>query len=75
MISIRPRRRLAVAGVIAAAALGSAGTAQATPTEQCDARLDRLEAKFLQIEEKRGWEEAVEWWPAHWKAYYERCEV
>ncbi len=76
MTRIRTRRRLAIAGIVAAAALGSAGGAQAHPTaERCADRLERLEAKFRTIEEKRGYEEAVEWWPSHWRAYYERCEV
>ena len=76
MTRTRSRRRLAIAGVVVAAALGSAGSAQADPSdERCADRLERLEAKFRTIEEKRGYDEAVEWWPSHWRAYYERCEV
>ena len=76
MTRTRSRRRLAIAGIVAAAALGSAGSAQAAPSEErCADRLERLEAKFRTIEEKRGYDAAVEWWPSHWQAYYERCEV
>ena len=45
MTRIRTRRRLAIAGIVAAAALGSAGSAQADPSaERCADRLERLEA-------------------------------
>jgi hypothetical protein len=62
------RRRLAVAALLATAAIGSAAPAQAN-TDDCDARYERLIAKFHHIEETRGYEAAVEWWPANW----ERC--
>ena len=63
-----------IAGVIAAAALGGAAQAQAKPLD-CDARLERLEARFRVIEEQRGYDAAVKWWPKAWQRYYEKCEV
>jgi hypothetical protein len=66
------RRRLAVAALLATAAFGSAAPAQANVAD-CDARYERLIAKFDEIVEKRGYEAAVEWWPANWERYWERC--
>jgi hypothetical protein len=63
-----------IAGAVAAAALGGAAQAQAKPLD-CDARLERLESRFREIEEKRGYDAAVKWWPKHWQRYYEKCEV
>ena len=72
----RSRRRLAIAGVMAAAALGSAGSAQAAPSaEHCDARLDKLEAQFYDMADRRSYEAASEWWQARWHAYYESCVI
>ena len=77
MTTIHRRGRIAVAGILAAAALGSAAPAQASPAdkqERCEARLERIEHRFRQIEERRGWEAASEWWNNHaWPKYYERC--
>jgi len=74
MINIRTRGRLAVAGVLAAAALGSAAPAQADEAERCENRLERIEARFRVIEERRGYEAASEWWNDHaWPQYHERC--
>ena len=77
MTTIHRRGRIAVAGILAAAALGSAAPAQASPADQqerCEARLERIEDRFRQIEERRGWEAASEWWNNHaWPKYYERC--
>jgi hypothetical protein len=77
MTTIHRRGRLAVAGILAAAALGSAAPAQATPADhaaRCQAGLERIEDRFRQIEERRGWEAASEWWNDHaWPWYYERC--
>jgi hypothetical protein len=76
MILTRSRRRLAIASIAAAAALGAAGSAQAEPSaEHCDARLVKLEAQFRDMEERRSWEEAAEWWQARWHAYYESCVI
>ena len=72
----RSRRRLAIAGVVAAAALGSAGTAQAqTSAEHCDARLDKLEAQFYDMADRRSYEAASDWWTARWHAYYTSCVI
>ena len=77
MSTIHRRGRLAVAGILAAAALGSAAPAQAAPADQgerCQHRLERIEHRFRQIEERRGYEAASEWWNDHaWPKYYERC--
>ena len=51
MTAPQSRRRIALAGVVAAAALGSAAPAQAAPpAERCDARLERIEDRFREIE-------------------------
>ena len=78
MSSIHKRGRIAVAGILAAAALGSAAPAQAhggpDKAERCETRLERIEERFRKIEERRGWEAASEWWNDHaWPRYYERC--
>ena len=77
MTTIHKCGRLAVAGILAAAALGSAAPAQAhhlSKAERCEIRLERIEDRFRQIEERRGWEAASEWWNDHaWPKYYERC--
>jgi hypothetical protein len=69
-------RRLAIAGVVAAAALGSAGSAQAAPSaEHCDARLDKLVAQFYDMADRRSYEAAADWWDQRWHAYYESCVI
>ena len=76
MILSRSRRRIAIAGVVAAAALGSAGSAQAEPSaEHCDARLDKLEAQFYDMADRRSYEAAAEWWGPRWHAYFESCVI
>ena len=73
---IRIRSRLAIAGVVAAAALGAAGSAQASPpAERCDARLDKLVAQFYDMADRRSYEAATEWWEARWHAYHESCVI
>jgi len=73
-MSISTRSRLAFAGILAAATIGAAAPAQADKTERCERKLERLEQRFRQIEERRGWEAASEWWNNHgWPRYYERC--
>jgi hypothetical protein len=72
MKSANRRRRFALAALLATAAIGSAAPAQASPAD-CETRLERIEAKFREIEEKRGWEAAAEWWEKRWQRYYERC--
>jgi hypothetical protein len=72
----RIRSRLAIAGVVAAAALGSTGSAQAAPSaEHCDARLDKLVAQFYDMADRRSYEDAAEWWQARWHAYFESCVI
>jgi hypothetical protein len=62
------------AGALAAAALaGAAPAAQAHPVRDCDAKLERLETRFRQIEERRGYEAATEWWQTAWQRYYKQC--
>ena len=76
MSTIRTRGKLALVAVLAASAIGSAAPAQAdvqTTRLDCDARLERLETRFREVEERRGYEAATKWWERHWKAYYERC--
>ena len=76
MTLTRTRRALAVAGVAAVAALGSAGAAQAEPSaEHCDVRLDRLEAQFYDMADRRSYEAASDWWQARWQAYHRSCVI
>jgi len=76
MILTRSRRRLAIAGAVAAAALGSAGSAQAAPSaEHCDVRLDKLEAQFYDMADRRSYDAASEWWDARWRAYFQSCVI
>ena len=76
MFNSRAGRRLAVTAAVVIAAIGSAAPAHAgggNKPADCDERLERLEAKFYVIEERRGYEAATEWWDARWQAYYKRC--
>jgi hypothetical protein len=68
--------RRAVAGLVALAAFAAAAPAQAhdPSTERCEAKLERLETRFRQLEERRGYEAAAEWWNEHgWPRYYAQC--
>lgn len=69
-------RRLALAALFAAAAFSSAAPAQAstvgTPAD-CDVRLERLEAQFYDMADRRDYDAAAEWWQARWHAYYQSC--
>jgi hypothetical protein len=68
------RRRLALAALLATAAIGSAAPASANVQPlDCDERLERIEDRFRQIEERRGYEAATEWWYKRWEAYHKRC--
>lgn len=70
------RTRRVLAGLFAAAALAPAASAQAdAPQDVCDTRLDRLEAQFYDMADRRGYEEASEWWQARWAAYHTSCVV
>ena len=69
-----PRRLLAATFI--AAALVPGATAQAAPSqENCDARLERIEDRFRQLEEQRGYDAAVAWWDDSWARYHERCII
>jgi hypothetical protein len=81
MSTTSTRRRAALAGLLAAAAIGSAaGPAQAhahprpvTPID-CQAGLERLETTFGLIEARFGYELATRWWnDIAWPAFYRRC--
>ncbi len=76
MSKFRRSSRIAFAGVLVAASIGSAAPAQADKTDRCERKLERIEERFRQIEKRRGWEAASEWWNDHaWPRYYERCEA
>jgi len=78
MSRTRTRRRLALAGILATAALGSAVPAQADPGANpgdCDIRLERLEAQFYEMADRRSYEAASEWWDARWHAYFQSCVI
>ena len=42
---------------------------------RCEGAVERLEAKFRQIEEQRGYDKAVKWWDKAWAEYHDRCVV
>ena len=70
------RTRRILAGVFLTAALAPAASAQAdAPQDVCDGRLDRLVAQFYDMADRRGYEEASEWWQARWQAYHSSCVV
>ena len=72
------RPRVAFAALLATAAVGSAMPAQASTdaaSADCDVRLEQLEAKFREIEERRGYDKAVKWWDKAWARYHDRCVV
>ncbi len=76
MNTSRTSLRLAFAGVLAAAAIGSAAPAHAGPAEKaerCEARLVEIEERFREIEARRGYDAAVAWWEKRWAAYYANC--
>jgi hypothetical protein len=66
-------RRLAATTFIAAALVPVASAQAETPQEQCDVRLDRLVEQFYDMADRRGYEEASEWWSARWAAYHTSC--
>ena len=78
MSTLRTRSKLALVAVLAASAIGSASPAHAqidaTPAD-CDVRLERLEAQFYEMAERRGYEAASEWWQARWHAYFQSCVI
>jgi hypothetical protein len=76
MTHVIKRRRVAFAGLIAAAAIG---TAAPTPADahkyRCEGAVERLETKFRKIEARHGWEAASRWWDKAWRKYHDRCVV
>jgi hypothetical protein len=74
MITNRIRRSLVVGATLAVAAIGSAAPAQAS-AQDCDTRLERLEAQFYEMADRRGYETATEWWEARWHAYFQSCVI
>ena len=70
---ISNRRRLSIAALVTVAAVGSAAPAQADAADVCDVRLDRLEAQFYDMADRRGYEQASDWWQARWSAYHQSC--
>jgi hypothetical protein len=70
----RTRARTALAAAFLATALAPAASAQAdSPEGVCADRLERLEAQFYDMADRRGYEEASEWWQARWHAYFQSC--
>ena len=70
------RRRASLAGLLATASLAAvaAPAAQAEPVAgECDVRLERLEAQFYEMADRRGYDAASEWWQARWHAYFQSC--
>jgi hypothetical protein len=53
------------------AAPAQAGT-DGTPAG-CDVRVERLEAQFYDMADRRSYEDATEWWQARWHAVYTSC--
>ena len=76
MTNFRAGRRLAVAAAVVSAAVGSAAPAQASPNgtpADCDVRVERLEAQFYEMAERRSYEAASDWWDTRWQAYCKSC--
>jgi hypothetical protein len=66
--------RIPIAALLAVAAFSTASPAHAGNAERCEAKLERLEARFRLIEERRGYDAATLWWNQHgWPKYYARC--
>jgi hypothetical protein len=77
MRSIPRRGRIALAGVLAASAIGSATAAPAEAHKRpvdCGARLERIESTFRVIEARFGYDLASRWWnDIAWPHYYRHC--
>jgi len=63
-----------IAALAVAAALGSAGSAQATPVD-CEGGAEQVEQQFREIEAKKGYDAAVKWWDGAWRKYHDRCVI
>jgi len=74
MTNVIRRRRLSLAALVTAVALSPAMPAQASAGPiDCETRLERLEQRFREVEEKRGYEYATKWWEHRWAKYHKRC--
>ena len=75
MPSIPAARRLGAAVLTAAALAGAAGSPASADQSAsvCDTRLDRLEAQFYAMADRRSYEDASDWWSARWQAYHTSC--
>ena len=70
------RGKAVLAGLLAVTAIGSAAPAQAHHARpiDCDARLERLESQFRDIEARFGYDLASRWWnEVGWPRYYRLC--
>jgi hypothetical protein len=64
-------KQTCLAALLTVAAFGAATPAYA---DRCDRKLERLDQRFREIEARRGWEAASEWWnETGWPKYYDRC--
>ena len=77
MTNVINGRRAALAGLLAAVALGTAAPtpADAHKPYRCEGAVERLESRFREIEAQRGYEKAVKWWEKAWARYHDRCVV
>jgi hypothetical protein len=76
MRTISHRGKAALAGLLAATAIGSAAPAEAHPSRpiDCDARLERIESQFRHIEARFGYDLASRWWNDFaWPRHYRLC--
>jgi len=77
MRSIPRRGRVALTGLLAATAIGSAAAAPADAHKRpvdCGARLERIESTFRLIEARFGYDDASRWWnDIAWPHYYRHC--
>jgi hypothetical protein len=69
------RKRIASLAVLAATitAVPAAQADVSTAGLDCDERLERLEDRFYLIADRRGYEEATEWWEQRWARYHAHC--
>ena len=68
------RKRIASLAVLAAVVAAPSAQADVTTAKlNCEERLERIETRFREIEERRGYEAATEWWHKRWERYHERC--
>jgi hypothetical protein len=73
-MSLLRSRRLAIAGITVAAALGAGGS-QAAAADHCEGGEQALEQQFREIEAKKGYDAATKWWEREWRKYHDRCVI